>query len=133
MTYRAWIKSLCDSYTCVLVWHLEPGLIACLIAMLVSLCGITTWIISFLDSYRDPPSGSGFDSSRVVTGCIVFWLTLIAEGLYLDRYVSRTFYGVGVYYLFIVCIQNIYNIYNINDIYKIYTINTKYKQYIQNI
>ena len=31
--------------------------------------------------------------------CVVFlpWLTLIADGLDLDRYVSRTCYGVDVY------------------------------------
>ena len=28
---------------------------------------------------------------------VVSWLTLIADGLGLDRYVSRTGYGVGVY------------------------------------
>ena len=30
---------------------------------------------------------------------VVSWLTLIADGLDLDRYVSRTCYGVGVYYI----------------------------------
>ena len=33
-------KSLFESYACVTVWHLEPGLIACLRATLVFLCGI---------------------------------------------------------------------------------------------
>ena len=30
---------------------------------------------------------------------VVSWLTLIADGLDLDRYISRTCYGVGVYYM----------------------------------
>jgi len=34
----------------------------------------------------------------IVTVWIVSWLTLIADGLYLDKYVSRTCYGVDVYY-----------------------------------
>ena len=33
-------KSWFDSYACVTVWYLEPGLIACLRATLVFLCGI---------------------------------------------------------------------------------------------
>ena len=31
---------------------------------------------------------------------VVSWLTLIMDGLDLDRYVSRTCYGVGIYFKF---------------------------------
>ena len=37
-------------------------------------------------------------------GWVVSWFTLIADGLCLDRYVLRTCYGVGIYYIFILCI-----------------------------
>ena len=65
MAFRAWINSLLDSYACVPVWHLEHGLIVCWIAMLVALCGIfrARWAVS--------------------------WLTLIEEGLCLDRYAMK--------------------------------------------
>ena len=43
------------------------------------------------------PSGSGLIVHGIVAVWIVSWLTLIADGLYLDRYVSRTCYEVGVY------------------------------------
>ena len=56
---------------------------------------IRVWI----NSYRD---------RRIVTVWIMSWLTLIADGLYLDRHVSWTCYGVGVYY-----IMNIIRIYRI--------------------
>ena len=39
----------------------------------------------------------------IVAVWIVFRLTLIADRLYLDRYVSRTCYGVGVYYTYSLC------------------------------
>jgi hypothetical protein len=35
---------------------------------------------------------------RIVAVWTVPWFTLIMDGLYLDRYVLRTCYGVGVYY-----------------------------------
>ena len=54
---------------------------------------------AWINSYRD---------RRIVTVWIMSWLTLIADGLYQDRYVSRTCYGVGVYY-----IMNIIRIYRI--------------------
>ena len=65
------INSLFDSYACVPVWHLKPGLVA------------------WFDSSWDP---------GIITVWIASWFSLIADELYLYRYVSVTFYGVGVYY-----------------------------------
>ena len=55
-----------DSYACVLVWQLEPG--------------------------------------------IQSWLSLISNGLYLERYVLRNCYGVGVYYTY-TQIRNIFTVF----------------------
>jgi len=64
VAFRAWINSLFDSYTCFPVWHLEPGLIVCLIATEIapSGCGVD----SSRDRNRVDRVLVGFDSGQVV-------------------------------------------------------------------
>ena len=45
------------------------------------------------------PSGSGVDSSQDCSRLDGDLVDLIVDRLYLDRYVSKTFYGVDFYYI----------------------------------